>query len=380
MSFSQANSRELFEKCKINDSKSCLILLEQVKEKRIDVNAKYDEGISCLFLSAYYGNIEVFKALIGAGANINIEEKSGITPFLVSCDQGKVAIVEYIISSTLMNLIERSTILNGFIAACKNGHPQIIRRLIEKGLDVNTLLDEQGATALYIACENQREDLIILLLHLGADPNLPRAKYYPIHLAAQFGDLNTIERLLKAKAKINVQTPDGATSLLIAAQIGNVLAVDLLLKYNADPNIQMATDGSFPVYVSCSRHHNNSSMALLECAKTNVNLSLNDGTTILHILSQFGNIKLINIIFEYHPDVNVNATAKTGATPLHYAARHGQYEICNLLIQNGANINMLCDGDTPLSVASRYGRTDTINVLKLAHERLENHNLKKEDS
>ncbi|EFA83897.1 hypothetical protein PPL_02967 [Heterostelium album PN500] len=366
MSSSNQNSRKLFEKCKDNNTQEVLSLLDKKDDLRLDVNTKFEGGCTATFFAAYHGNVELLKRLMACGADINLTEENGVSPLAVACVQGKIAAVELLLSENH----DPSQRVTGLIGACQYGYAQVVRRLLDTGIDVNIEVDDEGATPLYVAVETAREEVVALLLSRGADPARHRLFYYPIHVATQISNYPIMERLLKSGAKPDVRTRDGATSLLIAAQNGFIRAVDILQSYKASPNIQMV-DGSSPLYVACSRHHANTALKLLDSPDIDVNLKLEDGTTVLHVLAQYGNTSLIKELLDrFSTKIEYDAKRKDGTTPLLIAARHGQFEICQLLIDKGADLNAQCDGDTPLSVATRYGRSDTIRVLTEATNKL----------
>ncbi|GAM28896.1 hypothetical protein SAMD00019534_120720 [Acytostelium subglobosum LB1] len=369
MSFSEQNSRQLFERCQNNQVKEALSLLDRVTEMRINVNQRFIGGCTCAFFAAFNGSVELMKKLIECGADTSITEDNGVTPFAVACVQGKPGIVECLLSSDSGQRLDQNQIVTGLTAACQYGSPQIVRQLLATGVDINMRIDDEGATLLYAAVETAQEEVVTLLLGNGAKTNLPRSHYYPIQVATQISHYGIMERLLKAKADPNAQTSDGATAMLIAAQNGNIRAVDLLAKYKASPNIQMTTDGSSCLYVACARHHYNTAIALMEVPGIDVDLAMKDGSTVLHVLSQYGNVKLITELFKRFPSIKFDTKRKDGLTPLLTAARHGQHEICQLLYEHGADIHVQVDGETPLDVATRYGRSDTIRVLKEALEK-----------
>jgi ankyrin repeat protein len=63
--------------------------------------------------------------------------------------------------------------------------------------------------------------------------------------AAQDGDLDKVNDLLKEGANPNATKFDGATPLFIASQNGHIEVVKVLLENGADPN-KARTDGSTP--------------------------------------------------------------------------------------------------------------------------------------
>eukprot|EP01133_Synstelium_polycarpum_P016089 gene16089-19145_t len=358
---SQNNSRALFERAKVNDAPAALLMLDDRVNLRIDVNATFDNGCTCAFFAAYHGNVELMTRLIAAGADPNRPEDNGVTPLGIACVQGRIHMVDYLLAN--VSNLDPNTIVAGLCTSCQYGYPQIIRRLLGRGIDVNLALDDEGATALYVATESMKEEVVILLLSMGANPNITRDTYAPLHIATQLRAHSIIERLLKAGARPNVQARDGATPLLIAAQNGDIKSIDILARHKASPNIAMTTDGSTPLYVACARQHTNSALALMDIEGINVDLTMKDGSSVLHLLCQYGNMKVILELFERFPSTKFDEPRVDGPTPLLIAARHGQFEICQLLIDKGANIHAKCDGETPLAVATRYGRSDTIRVL-----------------
>lgn len=58
----------------------------------------------------------------------------------------------------------------------------------------------------------------------------------PLHWASAYGQLVSVQLLLEARAKIDLEGPDGETPLLLAASGGHHEVVRLLLGEGADPN------------------------------------------------------------------------------------------------------------------------------------------------
>ncbi|EGG23750.1 hypothetical protein DFA_05885 [Cavenderia fasciculata] len=368
--YSQKNSLEFYERCKVNDKYKCEEMLDERERLRLDVNVRSDNGCTPSFFASYHGNRKLLKQLVQLGADVNLSENGGgVTPFAVACVQGSVDAVDYLLGEAHDDgvRLDPNSLITGMVGACQYNHPQIVRRIVDRGsLNVNIELDQEGATPLYVATETANEDVVTVLLSLDADPNIKRGGYSCLMVATQFAKFGIMTRLLKAKAKVNDRAPDGATALLIAAQNGIIKAVDMLMQAGADPNLALTTDGSTALYVAAARHRENTVTALLEHSNVNVDAALStDGNTTLHVLCQHGRLTVIEELFKKFPNAkSVDQANKSGATPLHIAARHGQAAICRILLEKGADHTKLCDGDTPLSIATRYGRSETIEFLK----------------
>ncbi len=119
---------------------------------------------------------------------------------------------------------------------------------------------------------------LLLPVQAGADP---------IHDAANSGDVETVQRLLKEDSKrVNARTPGGATPLLRAAIRGQSAVVKILVENGAD-----------------------------------VNLAQGDGWTPLHAAVCDGNdaahIEITRLLLEH--GAKMEAPQQAGLTPLHVA-------------------------------------------------------------
>jgi cytohesin len=84
----------------------------------------------------------------------------------------------------------------------------------------------------------------------------------------------------------------------------------------------------------------------------NPNIQDVDGSTPLHVATQYGYPDVVELLLEYGADPYVKDN-KYGWTPLHYAAWNGSVEVAKLLLEYGADPNVRNDdGWTPLHEAS----------------------------
>jgi uncharacterized protein len=76
-------------------------------------------------------------------------------------------------------------------------------------------------------------DLCAKLIAKGADVN--KTGWTPLHYAATTGQLSVIDMLLENYAYIDAESPNGSTPLMMAAHYGSLEAVERLLTAGADP-------------------------------------------------------------------------------------------------------------------------------------------------
>ena len=94
----------------------------------------------------------------------------------------------------------------------------------------------QGYTLLHRACEYNRGEIVLHLLHNGADPNIKddECSKTPLHFAALYGTEAMVGDLLYHDADINARA--GMTPLMEASFKGNTSVVRFLLDQGARIN------------------------------------------------------------------------------------------------------------------------------------------------
>ncbi|CAB0034199.1 unnamed protein product [Trichogramma brassicae] len=225
--------------------------------------------------------------------------------------------------------------LTHFHVACAAGSYDVVKKYLELGQDVKFLEAKSGDSPLHFALENEREDVAVLLLRKGADPNLANLDgVTPLHLICQRDELEYGCDIVKTFFKINKQLYQlvqvdaqdrwGNTPLHRALKWRNQETAELLLRYGAD-----------------------------------LNLADEDGSTPLHIIGkEFDNFDISNFLFEISeeklPLVQFDAQDKLGNTILHQAlqsAHECTQRVIEFLLRRGANPNLPNKkGLTPLHI------------------------------
>jgi len=247
-----------------------LDLIELFIEKGIDINENFRNGKSALenLLDTYYfneqkkqlaillinsgsnlnddlleigfktENIEIIELLIKKGININENFKNGksalenlLDTYSLNEQKKQLAIL----------LINSGAVLNAYILrlALKINCVEIVKLIIEKGIDVNILLETQNTPLLFITSKFYFEEtdvkMIKLLIKLGANVNVLNDK-------GETPLINIVSSIDKSdnKNKIaKILLDSGAEITALNKYKDNVLEI---VKYKNDPELQKIFD------------------------------------------------------------------------------------------------------------------------------------------
>jgi ankyrin repeat protein len=233
-----------------------------------------------------------------------------------------------------------------------------VRSLVERKADVNAP-QVDGTTALHWAVQADDLDMVDLLIRAGARVSTPtREGVMPMQLAALNGSAATLGRLIKAGADVNgALTPTADTPLMMAARAGKAEAVQLLLDSGA---------------------------------KIDARETWGDTTALMWAVAE-GNHAVVKLLIERGADVRARSKLLPSATgrgfegatpsaaradqaaqenagglltPLLFAAREGDLESARLLVAAGAEVNARDgDGKNALSLAIFNGGYDVASFL-----------------
>lgn len=127
-------------------------------------------------------------------------------------------------------------------------------RLLRSGVSAESV-DEDGASALYLAAMSDRPGVVRLLLAAGADPDRacgPEAGDLPLCGAACGGHTEVAEALLAAGARPDLREQFGFTALRWAVGLGHARTAEVLLAYGADPCLP-GPEGESPLLLAARR-------------------------------------------------------------------------------------------------------------------------------
>ncbi|XP_010882501.2 ankyrin repeat and SOCS box protein 15 isoform X2 [Esox lucius] len=173
-----------------------------------DVNAQAPNGDSVLFDAAGSGNTDCIYLLLRHGANPNVPSLSSQLPIHRAAYEGHYMALQMFIPLTTRRAIRLSG-QSPVHAAADGGHEQCLQLLVEKGFDVNSLLDfhisenygDMRKSALYFAVSNGDVPCTEMLLNSGAQPDLDPLRC--LLVAVRAGSYEIVEMLLARQADVN---------------------------------------------------------------------------------------------------------------------------------------------------------------------------------
>ena len=197
------------------------------------------------------------------------------------------------------------------------------------------------------------------------------AETYPLHEAAQAGDLDSVNHfLIVHMADVNAKTNYDDTPLHYATGdftgIGHVPVVSVLIAAGADVNAR-EDEGLAPLHYAALKGNLPVISMLIE-AGANVNAKHHFNQTPLHEAAEGGHAPAISLLIA--AGAEVNAKDSEGGTPLHEAARLASYDhisvaVFSALIAAGADVNAKDNnGNTPLLEAAQgYGVNGVLFIV-----------------
>lgn len=402
-----------------------LPLVELFLAAGAEPDAARPTGDTALMFAARAGSVEVVRRLAAAGANPNARTAGGHTALMWAAAEAHADVAQALIDQGAA-LVDVRTAATPFVArrrrprrgpillregeaanpaefprdgetdpprtaggftpllyAVLAGDGDTVRVLLDAGADVNDASPD-GVSALMLALTKRHEELALLLLDRGADPNYDRRDAARIAPARAGGTRGP------ATVGAAAETVDfaGYTALHVAAATGQHRALRALLAAGADPDAPMDrpkrfTDafevgvfaspgagrltqrGATPFMVA-AKTVDVAAMRILAEAGADPFATTDDGTTALILAAGLGKRAAQDITY-YEWDqqraidaagyalelgLDINAANDWGATALHGAVYHAAGDLVRFLVANGADVDATdWEDQTPLRLA-----------------------------
>ena len=186
-----------------------------IDDKKININAKLDDGMTPLILSIVYKQDKIAKMLIEKGANLNIKDNSGFTALIYSIIYNRTEVSKILIEkkadvNTKVSLNENGVYIKNFTPLVLNTDKELAQSLINAGADINIKFSFQH-TERNIKLEN----ITPLMWFIFTD------------------NTEIAQLLIESGANINIKDKSGKTALDYAKEKNNTKIEQLLIAKGA---------------------------------------------------------------------------------------------------------------------------------------------------
>ncbi|NXT21827.1 PLPL9 phospholipase, partial [Syrrhaptes paradoxus] len=272
---------------------------------------------------------QVLRQGTGRGLCVNsTDSEDGCTPLHLACRKGDMeCLLELLECHARVDITDR----NGetvFHYAVRGNNPHIIEllgRTPTTGLDH---LSHEGLTALHLACQLGKEDMVRSLLKCRASCSVMGTQGYPIHTALKFSHRGCAQAILEVDAS-QVRSKDPRYEATPLHWAKNAEMTRLLLEYGSEVNLTSRT-ADMALHIAVKRGRFDCAMVLLTHG-AHTNARGQDGNTPLHLAMKHDHLDMIKAIVVFGGDVEI--PNDFGETPGLLAARSSK----------GANRKVLLD-------------------------------------
>lgn len=290
-----------------------------------------DNHLQCIEILLKYNKLNANEIINITIANNDEIEKEIIWPIFFASEKGNCTLLKLLLLYTSMDLLNKQN-NNGRTAlwiACYKKHLNIVIELISHGADIN-IVDNENQSPLIIACQNNDIDIVESLLDFDVDKKI----YYDCILTCcQNGQYQILDLLLNKIKYSDLILSINYNPLLVSIMNNRIECIDICVKYGANVEDILSHD------------------ILLQASP-------------LHIACFYG--KLESVIFLCKMGANILSTSKNGFTPLHIAIKQRHIDIVKYILYQDGRLDIL-DGYNkyPIEYANE-------KILKILNNKLVN--------
>ena len=291
--------------------------------------AKHSSGQSASLCPAMWSNPAVCRVLIDAGADLHTKNEKQESPLHYACESGALDVVKMLVEA---GAGVRDTNDEGWTClhvAVQFGHTETVRYLMGLPFVDMNHRDSDNRTALCVAVDEERTDIVQVLIDAGADIDTQNNEgWSPLHTACEYGGLDIVKMLVRAGAGVRATDNLGWTCLAHAARYGHTETVRYLAGL---PEVEL-------------------------------NYRYHDNDTALHLAVDENRTDVVQVLIDAGADIDIKNYA--GRSPLHCACASGALDLVKMLVRGGAGVRARnVKGRTCLHLAAELGHTETVRYL-----------------
>lgn len=180
-------------------------------------------------------------------------EEDGYTPLIISCIMDHLEMVVLLVEDgASLDLGDKARGYTALIYAAANRSVEVVEYLLEKGACLE-VKDNEGHAVLCHTASLGFCDMTKILLKRGAIVDAGSEVMTALHGAAYYGHVGTVEILVSAGAKLDLQNIDGCVPLDLASKKGHYDVVKWMLTNTGISSCGGATQGVVALHLASSK-------------------------------------------------------------------------------------------------------------------------------
>lgn len=324
------------------------------------VNSPLDaEGRTALHLAVQKNDTAAMDKLLRVNANPNQQDKAGQSPLFAAIEAKNIATVRLLIdkgASFELRDDKKRTALDWAIE--KECDVEFIASLKNLGADPNAPALDNRRTAMHLAAEKNRPDLIAYLHSAGLSLNQQDANgATPLHLAVASRAQESLSKLIELRADAAIRNNQIETPLHLAAQTGNIAAASSLLdlpEVRRTVNEHRNYGQGFTPLMSAVAANQTAIIEKIVSVGGNVNATDNQNRNSLFIAVENGHVEAAKLLIRLGSDgAKSEGATYNKSSMVHWINSKNYAEMLLLLHNAGFDLNARdSSGVTPLNKAA----------------------------
>lgn len=302
--------------------------LVQMMLDQSQLNATNITFLTAFFAAVEHSHVQIAESFFPRGLKLQELRRDFHKPLTLAAKSGCLAMVELMIQEECDVNARDEDGWNALHFASNQGHYQVIERLFTSGVSAKaTTLRKE--TPLLLAVKRSHFPVAERLLRSDNDSSLVSAEdergQQAIHHVVRAGSLEIFNLLMSNGGKINVENSIGWQPLHIAAAYGHLTLVERLLQQGANIEEKLGSSS-----IKKSQTHK-----MVEAGYWAEARWPYLGSRPLHLACEYGHEQIANLLIS--KGAKMEASCGEGWQPLHHAAFFGSSSLVETLLQGGAN-------------------------------------------
>lgn len=337
------------------------------------INAKADVTLAtsgdsaketALHYAAINGDIDIARALLQNGANINALTDEGRSPLYCAVEEDQKEMVQFLITQKNVDVEGKGPRgWNSVLVASNQGFKESLEMVLTAGANVN-VCNEEHDSAVHLAAENGRLDILKILIGENYHIFFPKFVRQCCRNTASWRFHADPYSFLDHGAEVNELNKSKKTPLYAAIVAGELETAKVLVhKYKADPTVPGFMNGN-ALHFAAINTDGGSLLPLLLDTGIDTNSRISGGSSALHLALKPNNLEVVTKLVNAVPGLALTQDDH-GRTPLHSAARMGSLDLVNFLLHEADPSKDIRDAvsDLPLHLAASAGHLECVKLL-----------------